>query len=88
MTKAAHNSNIVGPQVRNLRDKQDLTQDMLAARCGVLGWNLSRGTLAKIEAKVRCVSDAELWLLAKALRCPIEKLYPDNAATVIDLLAD
>ena len=41
---------------------------MLAAKCGVLGWDISRGTLAKIESQVRCVTDKELVVLAKALK--------------------
>jgi len=68
--------NIVGPQVRQLRYQQDLTQQMLAARCEVLGLDMSRGTLSKIEAQLRCVTDAELQTLAKALKVPIQKLYP------------
>ena len=62
--------------VRKLRYAQGLTQDLLAARCGVLGWDLSRGTLSKIEARVRCVTDHELWYLATALRASLEDLYP------------
>jgi transcriptional regulator with XRE-family HTH domain len=67
--------NVVGPQIRRLRNAANLTQEQLTARCGVLGWRLSRSTLAKIEAQVRCVSDAELFVLAKALRKELEQLY-------------
>lgn len=76
MKKISNRANVVGNNVRKLRYGIGLTQDMFAARCGVIGWNLSRGTLAKIEAGVRCVTDAELWVLARALRCPLDKLYP------------
>jgi hypothetical protein len=37
-----------------------MTQEMSAARCGVLGWDLSRATLSKIEAQLRCVTDREV----------------------------
>ena len=67
---------MVGPQIRKLRYEQGITQEMLAARCARHGWDLSRGTLSKIEAQVRCVTDAELLVLAKALKVSIEKLYP------------
>lgn len=53
---------------------------MLAARCGVAGWDLSRGTLAKIEAGVRCVTDEETANLALVLKTPLESLYPDALA--------
>lgn len=72
----AKTQNIVGPQVRKLRDQQGMTQEALAARCGVLGWDLSRGTLSKIEAQLRCVTDNELRILADALKVRLDDLYP------------
>jgi hypothetical protein len=33
------------------------------------------------------VCDAELWLLAKALRCPMEKLFPDRQAEILAVFA-
>jgi transcriptional regulator with XRE-family HTH domain len=68
--------NIVGPQVRRLRYEQGLTQETLAARCGVLGWDLSRATLSKIEAQLRCVTDSELRVLAESLKVGIQDLFP------------
>jgi transcriptional regulator with XRE-family HTH domain len=68
--------NVVGPQVRKLRYQQEVTQEALAARCGVLGWDLSRATLSKIEAQLRCVTDTELEILARALKVEIAALYP------------
>lgn len=40
---------------------------MLVARLNLLGWDLSRGTLAKIEARIRWIADFEVVQLAKAL---------------------
>ena len=68
--------NIVGPQVRKLRDQKSFTQERLAARCGMLGWDLSRATLSKIEAQLRCVTDVELEVIARALKVEISALYP------------
>lgn len=59
--------NIVGPVVRELREKKGLTQAQLAARLNLAGWDLSRGTLSKIEAQIRCVSDSEILRLAAGL---------------------
>ena len=78
--------NTVGPQIRRLRSAANITQDEFAARCGVLGWRLSRSTLAKIESQVRCVSDAEVFILARALRKEINQLYPSNRAAILDHL--
>ncbi len=68
--------NVVGAQIRKLRFQQQLTQEMLTARCRALGWDLSRGTLAKIEAQVRRVTDRELWYLGRALRVTLKDLFP------------
>jgi len=68
--------NIVGPEVRKLRDQKGLTQEMFAARCTVLGLDLSRATLSKIEAQLRCVTDTELVVLAEALKVDVTALLP------------
>jgi transcriptional regulator with XRE-family HTH domain len=72
--------NVVGPQVRKLRYQRNITQEALAARCGVLGWDLSRATLSKIEAQLRCVTDTELEILAKALKVEIAELFVSKAS--------
>lgn len=72
--------NAIGPAVRRLRFSQDLTQDALAARCAVAGCDISRGTLAKIEAQIRGVSEVELFTLAQALRVPMSGLFPADFA--------
>ena len=68
--------NIIGPQISKLRYQQGLTQEMFAARCSLQGWDLSRGTLSKIEAQLRCVTDSELVILAKALKVEANALLP------------
>lgn len=78
--------NVVGPQIRRLRNAASLSQEQFSARCGVFGWRLSRSTLAKIEAQVRCVTDAELYVLAKTLRSEIDRLYPSDRSAVLKLL--
>jgi transcriptional regulator with XRE-family HTH domain len=80
--------NVVGEQVRKLRYARELTQETLAAKCNVLGWDLSRGTLAKIESGVRCVTDAELFVLAKALKQEIGDLYPQDERVIFTLLGE
>ena len=67
--------NIIGTNVRKNRESNGLTQDQLAAKCNLLQWNISRGTLAKIEAKVRRVTDIEVKLLAQALNISIGDLF-------------
>lgn len=68
--------NIVGPVIRKIRYQRDMTQAMLTARCSRAGWDVGENTIAKIEAQIRCVTDKELVILAKALGIPLEKLFP------------
>ena len=48
--------NLVGPQVRRLRIEAGLSQEALAAKLQVNGWDLSRAGLSKIEACLRAVA--------------------------------
>jgi len=67
--------NIIGENVKKIREAKGWTQDQLAAKCNLVGLNISRGTLAKIEAKVRRVVDIEVKEIALALRVNVEDLF-------------
>ena len=67
--------NIIGPQIKRLREQSNMTQEELTARCNLIGWNISRGTLAKVESQVRRVTDEEVALIAEALKVKITELY-------------
>ncbi len=67
--------NVIGPAVRKLRYERGLTQAMLCARCSRIGWDVSENTIAKIEARYRCITDSEIISIAKALRVPIHELF-------------
>ncbi len=66
--------NLAGSRVRKLRVAGSLTQEQLAARCQTAGWDVTRGTLAKIEAGVRRLYDAETVILAKCLKVDVADL--------------
>ena len=70
--------NIVGLNVRRIRESKEWTQEQLAAKCNLLQWNISRGTLAKIEVQVRRVTDIEVKTLALVLDIPIEELFEED----------
>ena len=63
-----------------------MTQDAFAARCQLQGWDLSRETLAKIEGGIRRVNDAEVYMLAKALGCPVEEMFKVKKTDVLPVL--
>jgi len=67
--------NIVGEKVRKHRESFGWTQEQFATKCNLIGWSISRSTVAKIESKVRRVTDIETLLLSKALKVKIEQLF-------------
>ncbi len=68
--------NLVGHTIRKLRVARKWTQEILAARCNLAGCDITRGTLAKIEAEIRGVNDRELITIASVLGVSIEELFP------------
>lgn len=67
--------NIIGKNVKKIRESKTWTQEQLIAKCHLINWDISRGTLAKIESKVRGVKDIEVKLLSEALNVPINDLF-------------
>jgi transcriptional regulator with XRE-family HTH domain len=76
MARTKTPANVVGPQIKKLRNKLRLTQEQLATRCQLAGLDISRGTLSHIEARLRCVTDKELFLLASVFKVSTDDLYP------------
>jgi len=70
--------NLIGPQVRKFRNQKNWTQEALAAKLQVEGWDVSRESLAKLEAQFRRAPDCELLFLAKVLGVEVMKLFPKN----------
>jgi transcriptional regulator with XRE-family HTH domain len=68
--------NAVGTQVQKQRSLQNLTQQDLAVRCNLLGFDIGRETISQIERGVRGVADLEMILLSNALRIPLASLVP------------
>ena len=70
--------NAIGPQIQKQRAKLKLTQQDLAARCHLLGFEIGRESVSQIERRARGVSDLEMILLARALRIDITELIPSE----------
>lgn len=69
-------TNIVGSQVRKIRVAKGWSQATLSATCQRQGWDLARGTLAKLEAGIRGCSDTEVVFLALVLGVDVQELFP------------
>jgi transcriptional regulator with XRE-family HTH domain len=52
--------NIIGPQVRRLRDKRGWSQERLAAKLQLAGLDISRSSLSKIESGEQAVFDFQV----------------------------
>ena len=83
---ASKQKNIVGPQVRRLRVAAGLSQEALASRLQVAGWDLSRAGLSKIEAGLRLVIDAEAVVLARVLGVALDELVPRTSRGLVAVL--
>ena len=68
--------NLVGPQVRKWRDNAGWSQEIMASKLQLLGWSISRHSLAKLELGLRRVSDCELIFLARVFRVDLRDLFP------------
>lgn len=67
--------NTIGPVIRKLRNQAGWTQDELAVRLQLKGWDCSRSWLAKIEAQQVYVKDFELLYFRAVFGLPLEELY-------------
>ena len=70
--------NICGKKVREIRNKNNITQDELAARLQIEGVNIERDSISRLEKGTRFVADYELIVLAKVLDVTIEELVSND----------
>lgn len=68
--------NVCGREVIRVRGELNLSQEQLAVKCQLAGWDVSRDIIANIELGRRAVNDLELSVFARVLNTPIEALYP------------
>ena len=66
----------VGKRIRSVRMQQKLSQEQLAAKAQLLGCDLTRSALAKIECGQRSIYPDELKALHLALNVPYDTLLP------------
>ncbi len=53
------------------------TQEILSEKLQLAGWNVSRSSLAKLEARMSNVVDHHLFFLARVFKVPIKELFPN-----------
>lgn len=67
--------NITGKNIKNIRKKSKITQEDLCARMQVLGYQISRSDISKLENGKRYISDFEVEGVAQVLKVSILDLY-------------
>lgn len=71
-------NNVVGKHIKRIREQQELTQDQLAIRLEMAGWQVDRFLVSKIERGERQVLDIEVQLIAKVLKVSISSLFGEE----------
>lgn len=67
--------NITGKNIKDIRNKSKITQEDLCARMQILGYQISRSDISKLETGKRYISDYEVAGFAKVLKVSVLELY-------------
>lgn len=67
----------IGENIRKARNAMDMTQEALAAKLQILNCDISRGTLAKIEAGIRHISVEELNAIKEVLSMKYDDFFAE-----------
>jgi transcriptional regulator with XRE-family HTH domain len=70
--------NVIGSQVRKLRERKGWNQNQLTVKLQLAGWDTSQGSLSRLENGERRVPDLELFVLAGVLNVKFEDLFPKD----------
>ena len=65
----------IGANIGSLREKKNLTQDDLAVKHQLAGWDVSRSSVAKIEVGQRHIYSDEILLIKNALKVSFEDIF-------------
>jgi transcriptional regulator with XRE-family HTH domain len=78
--------NVIGAQVRKLREQKGWTQDQFAVKLQLTGWDTSQDSVSRLENQARRVPDLELFVLAEVLDTRFEHLFPPDLRRKIKTL--
>lgn len=67
-------ANIVGSTIKRLRRERGLSQEALSDRLELYAVYICRGSISRIEEKLRKVTDRELYAFSKVFGVPMEEL--------------
>lgn len=67
--------NIIGNNILRIRKEKKVTQEDLCARMQVMGYQISRSDISKLENGKKFIADFEVYGFAKALKVSILDLF-------------
>jgi len=67
---------LMGERIRTLRERVCMTQEQLSAKLQILGCDITRSALAKIEVGQRHLYSAEIKCFKMALSTTYDELFP------------
>lgn len=67
--------NQIGINIRHIRENQNMTQDELAAKLQILGCDITRSAIAKIEVGQRHLYPDEILLIKEILQTDFDKIF-------------
>ncbi len=67
--------NVCGKNIKKIRKEQKVTQDELCARMQVMGYQISRSDISKLENGKKFITDFEIVGFSKALKVSILDLF-------------
>jgi len=70
-----HNLNVVGRNIAKFRRQRGWTQQELAARLQLLGWNVTSQFLTKIKTGRFVVTDAQIVFFTEVFHIPAEDFF-------------
>ena len=65
----------IGKNIRNLREKRGMTQEVLAAKLQLTGCDITRSAMAKIEVGQRHLYPDEIILIKKILNVSYDDIF-------------
>ena len=65
----------IGQNIRNLREKANISQEQLAAKLQVNGCDITRSAIAKIEVGQRLLYTDEIILIKEILKVDYEAIF-------------
>ncbi len=69
--------NMVGKNIERLRRARGIKQKDFISKMQIMGCDINPTSYSKLEGQVRLASDKEIFVIAKILKVPMEKLFED-----------